>query len=75
MFFLVFVPFSFSPDLIWYRGLQRQVVLWDRKWAFSNMFFLVFVPFSFSPDFSSKISPHFSSKMPAIYFGSAKAGV
>ena len=42
---------------IWYRGSQRQVVLWDCKWAFSYLFYLVFVPFSFSPDFSSEISP------------------
>ena len=42
---------------ILYRGLQRQVVLWDCKWAFSYLFFLVFVPFSFLPDFSSNISP------------------
>ena len=42
---------------IWYTGLQRQVVSWDRKWAFSYLFFLLFVPFSSFPDFSSKISP------------------
>ena len=42
---------------IWYTGSQRQVVSWDRKWAFSYLFFPIFFLFSFSPDFSSKISP------------------
>ena len=41
----------------WYRGSQRQVALWDCKWAFSYLFFHIFVLFSVSPDFSSKISP------------------
>ena len=41
---------------IWYTGLQRQVVSWDCKWAFSYLFFLLLFPFSFFPNISSKIS-------------------
>ena len=37
-------------------GLQRQVVSWNKKWAFSYLFFPIFVLFYVFPEFSSKLS-------------------
>ena len=76
LFFLLFVPFSFFPNVsskispqllkiensyLVYRSTVTSCFVGLQR-AFSYLFFLLFVPFSFFPNFSSNISPQLLKK-------------